>query len=137
MIQLLNNNIGEIYIINNILYLKFNNIKNIDLEEFNKITFIYRYFNLICLEKKLNYKLVIDIYETELDIFEFMKHVNMFIETLSYTKPITNITLEFTVILLNSEMIKNIVNTILQMYNSGRPIYIVNNEEDINKLINI
>ena len=136
MIQLLDNNIGKIYLVNNILYLKINNLKNINLEEFNKITFIYKYFNLICLDKKLNYKLVIDIYDTELDIFEFMKSINMFINTLSYTKPITNITLEFTVILLNSELIKNVVNTILQMYSSGRPIYIVTNEEDINKLIN-
>lgn len=135
MIKLLKNKIASIYLKNKVFYLKINKLENIKEEEFEKITFIYRYFNLICLDKKLNYKLVIDFLDTNINILEFVGYINSFVNTLSYTKPITNITLDFTIILLNNEIIKNVINMVLNMYNSGRPVLIVSNENDINNLL--
>lgn len=133
--KLLKNNIASIYLKNKVLYLKIKNLENIKEEDFEKITFIYRYFNLICFDKKLNFRLVIDFLETNINIMEFIGYINSFVNTLSYTKPITNITLDFTVILLNNEIIKNVINMVLNMYNSGRPVLIVSNEDDITKLL--
>ena len=133
--KLLKNNIASIYLKNKVLYLKIKNLENIKEKNFEKIIFIYRYFNLICFDKKLNFRLVIDFLETNINIMEFIGYINSFVNTLSYTKPITNITLDFTVILLNNEIIKNVINMVLNMYNSGRPVLIVSNEDDITKLL--
>ena len=132
---LLSNNIIDILIINKIFYLKIKNLANIVEEEFNDIIFVYRYFNLICYNNKIKYTLIVDFCDTNVNALEFMGQINKIIMMLTYTKPITNHTIEFTLTLMNNEIIKNVINMILKVYNSGRPLFIISNIDDINRLL--
>lgn len=135
MIEILSNSCCEFYIREKNLYLIFKNLNNLDNLQINKIKFYYSFFHIISFENNLKYKMIINFLETEISYLTIYNKINEFLNILTKIKPISNKTVEYTLILVNSKFLKKVIDTFLLLYQNGRPIYIINNYEDINLLI--
>jgi hypothetical protein len=131
---ILNNSIVYIKIINKNIYYKFKNIdiSNHDMVQFE---FIYKYLSIICNNHEIKYIMILDFTTTNVNVLNATNNIPRFIRLLNYMKPLTNINIKYSIIILQSEIIKYIINMVLNIYKTGRPLYIISNEDDIKNLI--
>ena len=131
---LLNNDAVCVKIIKKNLYFKFKNINDMD-KNIEQFIFIYKYISMICHNHNIKYIMILDFTTTNINILNVPTNIPIFIKMLNEIKPLTNTTVKYTILILNSDIIKYIMNSILNIYKNGRPIYIINNEEDIIQLL--
>ena len=130
---ILKNEIIEIKIILNIFYIKLLNFNNFNEDDIKKIIFYYQFFHLICLENKIKFTMILDFLNFNISIISIYNNINFFTKLLNDTRPITNITVNYSILIL-SELSKKFVNIILQIYKPSKPIYFVSNKSDIMNL---
>lgn len=135
MIKILSNSCCDFFIREKNLYLIFKNLNDLDDFNINKIKFYYSFFHIISFEKNIKYKMIINFLETEISYLMLYNKINDLVKILTEIKAISNHTVKFTLILVNSKFLKKVIDLFLSLYENGRPIYIINNYEDINLLI--
>ena len=79
--------------------------------------------------------MILDFTTTNVNVLNATNNIPRFIRLLNYMKPLTNINIKYSIIILQSEIIKYIINMVLNIYKTGRPLYIISNEDDIKNLI--
>jgi len=131
---LLNNSVVYIKIKKKNIYFKFKNIDIID-DDIEQFEFMYKYISLICNNHKIKYIMILDFTTTNVNILNATNNIPRFISLLNYMKPLTNINVKYSIIILQSDIIKYIINIVLNIYKTGRPLYIISNEDDIKDLI--
>jgi len=131
---LLNNKVIYVKIKKKCIYFKFKNIDIVD-DNMDQFEFLYKYISLICNNYKIRYVMILDFTVAIINVLNVTNNIPRFINLLNYMKPLTNINVKYSIIILQSDIIKYIINMILNVYSNGRPIYIVSNEDDIKNLI--
>ena len=133
MIILKNKNV-EIILKCKTLYIKFLDLNNITDKELNYILFIYKYIHLISLEYNINFPMVLDFYNLNVSLSSIYNNIKKFVNLLTEIKPISNLTVDYTIILL-TDYTKQLVNIILNFYKPVKPFYFISDEKDILKLL--
>lgn len=128
-----NNNL-EITIIQNSLYIKFTDLININNKDIEYIVSLYNILHIVCFENNIKFDMVLDLYETNINLNFIYNHSTILIDTLEKIKPISNINIKKTFLII-SNFSKNLINIILQFYKPGKPLYIISNLVDIKNLV--
>ena len=129
--KIFKSNLINFLIVNNNLYLKVKNLKTINEKEINNAIFIYKYITLICFNNKIRYKMIIDLTNCEYNIINVYNNIRLFLNVLNLMKPISNHTVKFSILLFSNSIIKQFIDIVLNFYKPSRPIYLINNQEDI------
>ena len=128
--MILKNENIEIKIILNTFYLKFYDLNGISEYNLNKILFYYKIFHIISFNNKIKFPMILDLSDININIFSIYNNINVFTKLLNKIQPISNFTVDYTIVIL-SELSKTFINLILNLYKPSKPFYLVSNKNDI------
>tara|TARA_Y100000768_G_scaffold387971_1_gene381252 strand:+ start:772 stop:1179 length:408 start_codon:yes stop_codon:yes gene_type:complete len=130
MTTLLNNSSIEIKVIKKCIYINIKNLCNIDENELNTTILYYKHIHKICYEHNLQFNMIIDFSNSEVSI-NAINYTKIFINLLTFINPISVMTIQSTFVIITNNITKMLINMILSIYKNSKPLYIINNRNDI------
>ena len=130
MVTLLNNSSIEIKVIKKCIYINIKNLCNINENELSTTILYYKHIHKICFEHNLKFNMIIDFSNSEVSITA-INYTKIFIDLLTFINPFSVMTIQSTFIIITNNITKTLINMILAIYKNSKPLYIINNSDDI------
>mgnify|MGYP001493109349 CR=1 FL=1 len=134
MTILLENESIELSIIKKCLYINIKDLYKINKNNINNTILYYKHIHRILSENNLSIYMIIDFSNSSLSI-NSLSYTKIFVDLLLLIHPISETTVLGTFIIINNKITKLLIDMILSVYKNAKPIYIINNENDILNLI--
>lgn len=131
---LLSNSSIELSLINKHLYIKIKNLIDVDKNDIDKTILYYKFIHKILNDNNLKLFMIVDFANADLS-FNSINYIKIFINLLQYINPLSNTTVYGTFIIITNNIAKTLIDLILNVYKNSKPIYIINNNDDILNLI--
>jgi hypothetical protein len=134
MTILLENESIELSIIKKCLYINIKDLYKINENNINNTILYYKHIHRILNDNNLSIYMIIDFSNSSLSI-NSLSYTKIFVDLLLLIHPISETTVLGTFIIINNKITKLLIDMILNIYKNAKPIYIINNENDILNLI--
>lgn len=129
------NNIIEFNILKtDIVYIKILNLNELNEVNIKYLCYIYSLFHIICYENNIKIKLVLNLFETNINILSIYNNVKIIVDALNNVKNLSARNVCRTFLLMNNST-KILLDLIFKIYSPASPIYLISNTEDIQKLM--
>ena len=128
---LLNNSHIELNITKECLYINVKDLSNnIQQNDINNVILYYKHIHKISNDYNIKFYMIIDFSNSTVS-FNSLSYSKIFINLLNYIHPISETTIKGTFIIINNNIAKILVDLILNIYQNSKPIYMINNKQDI------